>query len=67
MTKPNQFPTSITYWQDVRLLRIVQSAKPRASWTITQELEFSQIQNLVWEVKYHKDPHSMLFSLSDIK
>ena len=50
MTKPNQFPTHKTYWLDIRLLRIVQSDKSTASWTITQELGFCQIQNLVWEV-----------------
>ena len=67
MTKPNHFATLMTYWWDIRLLRIVQSDKSRAPWRTTQELEFYQIQNFVWEVKYHKDPCTMLFSLRDIK
>ena len=52
-TKSNQFSTLITYSWCIRLSGIMQCYRSRASWAITQELEFWQKWNLGWEVKYY--------------
>ena len=61
-TKPNQFATLTTHLWGIGLSGIMQSDRTKASWKVTQELEFCQTWKLRCEVKCHNSSASRQFS-----